>query len=195
MFYSLKQRIPWQTPSDKKFNLYSSLVLSVLLYGIPSWSPNITRLKSLENFQKQCFRWIFGTNTSYQELLRNHSILPICHLIELRTFIFLAQLMNNKYQFDYKKFLVVNDPTNQRRICSFNFFKTDSLSANLNSFFTRSATMVNYLFRHKVISGFKKSDETAVKKYLLNKPFSVDIICTYYIVCTCSNCFMLKSIC
>ena len=120
-FYSLKQRIPWQTPSDKKFNLYSSLVLSVLLYGIPSWSPDITRLKSLENFQKQCFRWIFGTNTSYQELLRNHSILPICHLIELRTFIFLAQLMNNKYQFDYKKFLVVNEPIHQRRICCFNF--------------------------------------------------------------------------
>ena len=139
-------------------------MLSVLLYGIPSWSPDITRLKIMENFQKQCFKWIFGTKTSYQQLLKNHSILPICHLIELRTFIFLSQLMNNKYQYDYRKFLVVNDSTNQRRICSFNFFKTNTLSSNLNSFFTRSAIMANYLFRHKIISGFQKSDETAVKK-------------------------------
>ena len=44
-FYSLKQKIPWQTPSENKFNLYFSQVLSVLLFGIPSWSPDITRLK------------------------------------------------------------------------------------------------------------------------------------------------------
>ena len=148
-FYSLKQKIPWQTPSEKEFNLYISQLLSVLLNGIPSWSPDITRLKIMENFQKQCFKWIFGTKTSYQQLLKNHSILPICHLIELRTFIFLSQLMNNKYLYDYRKFLVVNDSTNQRRICSFNFFKTNTLSSNLNSFFTRSAIMANYLFRHK----------------------------------------------
>ena len=108
-FYSLKQKIPWQTPSEKKFNLYFSQKLSVLLYGIPSWSPDITRLKIMENFQKQCFKWIFGTKTSYQQLLKNHSVLPICHLIELRTFIFLSQLMNNKYQ-----------------------YKTNTLSSNLN---------------------------------------------------------------
>ena len=148
----------------------------------------------MENFQKQCFKWIFGTKTSYQQLLKNHSILPICHLIELRTFIFLSQLMNNKYQYDYRKFLVVNDSTNQRRICSFNFFKTNTLSSNLNSFFTRSAIMATYLFRHKIISGFQKSDETAVKTFLLNKTFSFDVVCTYYIVCTCSNCVLFKSI-
>ena len=142
-FYSLKRKIPWQTPSEKKFNLYFSQVLFALLYGIPSWSPDITRLKIMENFQKQCFKWIFGTKTSYQQLLKNHSILPICHLIELRTLIFLTQLMNNKYQYDYRKFLVVTDSTNQRRICSFNFFKTNTLSSNLNSFFTRSAIIAN----------------------------------------------------
>ena len=89
-FYSLKQKIPWQTPSEKKFNLLFSQVLSVLLFWIPSWSPDITSLTLMEIFQKLCFKWIFGTKTSYQHLLKNHSILPICHLIEIKTFIFLS---------------------------------------------------------------------------------------------------------
>ena len=101
----------------KKYELYSSLVLSVLLYGIPSWSPDITRLKSMEKFQMQCFKWIFGTKTPYQSLLKKHSIyqsllkkhsiLPMCHLIEFRTFVFLAQLMNNKYKLDSSNCVVM----------------------------------------------------------------------------------------
>ena len=112
-----------------------------------------------------------------------------CRFFELRTFIYLSQLMNNKYQYDYRKFLLVNDSTDQTRICSFNFFKTNTLSSNLYSFFT-SAIMANYLFRHKIISGFQKNDETSVNKFLLNKSFSIDVVCTYYIVCTCSTCFV-----
>ena len=132
---------------------------------------------------------IFDTKTSCQQLLKNHSILPICQLIELRTFMFLSPLMNKKYQKDYRKFLVVNDSTNQRRIRSFNFFKTKTLSSNLNS---RSAIMANHFFRHKTIGGFQKSDETAVNNILLNKTFSIDVVCTYYIVCTCSNFVLFK---
>ena len=72
-FHALKQKIPWQTPSWKKYELYSSLVLSILLYGIPSWSPDITRLKSMEKFEMQGFKWIFGTKTPYQSLLKKNS--------------------------------------------------------------------------------------------------------------------------
>ena len=54
--------------------------------------------------------------------------------------------------------------------------------------------MANYLFPHKIIGGFQKSDETAVNKFLLIETFSIDIVCTYYIVCTCSNCVLFKRI-
>ena len=87
-FNALNQKIPWQTPSWKKYELYSSLVLSVLLYGIPSWSLDITRLKSMETFQMQCVKWIFGTKTPYQSLLKKHSLLPMCHLIKFRILFF-----------------------------------------------------------------------------------------------------------
>ena len=42
--------------------------------------------------------------------------------------------------------------------------------------------MANYLFRHKIISVLQKSDETAVNKFLLNKTFSIDVVCTYIII-------------
>ena len=65
----------------------------------------------------------------------------------------------------------------------------------------------SYLFLHEerdygqlpfptqwIRSGFQENDETAANKFLLNKTCSIDIVCTYYIVCTCSNCGLFKSI-
>ena len=134
-------------------------VLSVLLYGIPSWSPDITRLKSMEKFQMQCFNWIFGTKTPYQPLLKKHSILPMCHLIEFRAFVFLAQLMNNKYKLDYDQFITFNANKSEKRVCSSSLFVIDPKFSNSKSFFSRSTVMANYLFRHKIITGFSKSDK------------------------------------
>ena len=129
-FHALKQKIHWQTPSWKKYELYSSLVLSVLLNGIPSWSPDITRLKSMEKFQMQCFKWIFETKTPYQSLLKKHSILTMCHLIKFRTFAFLAQLMNNKYKLDYDQFITFNANNSEKCVCSSSLFVIDPKSSN-----------------------------------------------------------------
>ena len=58
-FFSLKVKIPFNTPSHVKLHLYRSLVLSVLLYGFPAWYPDVSKLKKLENFKRFCFLWIF----------------------------------------------------------------------------------------------------------------------------------------
>ena len=36
--------------------------------------------------------------------------------------------------------------------------------------------MANYLFRHKIMTGFSKSDMKAVKDFLIKKTFCVDLI-------------------
>ena len=38
-FFFVKQTFQWQTPSEKKFNPYSSLTLSDLLDRVRAWSP------------------------------------------------------------------------------------------------------------------------------------------------------------
>ena len=62
-FFSLKAKIPFNTPSHVKLHLYRSLVLSVLLYGFPAWYPMYPCLKNLR---------ISSVPASYGYLDENH---------------------------------------------------------------------------------------------------------------------------
>ena len=137
----------------------------------------------------------FLDKTPYQSLLKKHSILPMCHHIEFRTFVFLAQLMNNKYKLDYDQFITFNANKGEKRVSSSGLFVIDPKFCNLKSFFSRCTVMANYLLRHKIITGFSKSDINAVKDFLIKKTFCVDLICTYYVVCTCSNRVVMNNRC
>ena len=63
-FFALKSKVPFNTPSIIKLQLYHNMVLSILLYGFPAWYPDITSLKRLESFQRSCFSWIFERKRS-----------------------------------------------------------------------------------------------------------------------------------
>ena len=47
-FFPLTYLIPFITPSKTKLSVYTSMVLSILLYGIPAWHPDLTRMKEME---------------------------------------------------------------------------------------------------------------------------------------------------
>ena len=57
-FYSLKQKIPWQTPSEKNSTFIPQVLCSFI------WDPIlVTRYNSIKNnvkFSKQCLKWIFS---------------------------------------------------------------------------------------------------------------------------------------
>ena len=95
-FFSLKAKIPFNTPFHVKLHLYRSLVLSVLLYGFPAWYPDVSMLKKLENFQRSCFLRIFGRKSSYLKQVKDNNFLPLCYQLEYITFSFLSQLMLDK---------------------------------------------------------------------------------------------------
>ena len=76
-FFSLRYRILFNTPSKTKLNLYTSMVLSILLYGNPVWHPDVTRMKEMENFQKSCLRWVFGSKLQYEQQLKSYDMLPV----------------------------------------------------------------------------------------------------------------------
>ena len=62
IFGFLKRSIPFSVSSSRKFLLYKSLILPILLHGSPVWSPSLTMLHQLELFQYKVLRWI--TNCS-----------------------------------------------------------------------------------------------------------------------------------
>ena len=70
-FFFMKSTFPWSTPSKTIYNLYGSMVLSVLLHGAVICSPSISSLKKMESFQKLCFRWIFGKKLNDERTSEN----------------------------------------------------------------------------------------------------------------------------
>ena len=93
--FALKSNLPFNTRYIMKLQLYHSMVLLILLYGLPAWYPDITSLKRLEYFQRSCLSRIFGRKRSYQEDLKRSLFLPICYHLEYIPS-FLCQLLHDR---------------------------------------------------------------------------------------------------
>ena len=50
------------------------MVVSILLYGIPAWHPDVTRMKEMEKFQESRLRWVFGSKLQYEQQLKSYDI-------------------------------------------------------------------------------------------------------------------------
>ena len=191
-FFLLKNTIPWSTPSKTKYNLYRSMVLSVLLYGAVICSPSISSLKKMESFQKLCFRWIFGKKLNYERTLKTNNLLPIAYHIELESHSLLLNLLLNKYAYNVDEIVTYQPRKPYKRLSSFNPLV---LSSNMKHSVLRNSVMsLNYLHRQAIISEPHPSSIRSVKIFLLNKTFDFDNTCTYYICCCCAKCSHLKSL-
>ena len=77
VLFMLKRSSPRLTPSVK-LNLYKSMLLPVLSYGIVCWFANVTNTKVLESVKKKSLKWINNTsNNNYKELFYFSRILPL----------------------------------------------------------------------------------------------------------------------
>ena len=194
-FYALKSRIPFNTPSRTKLNLYRALVISILIYGIPAWFPDITRLKEMERFQKSCFRWVFGHQQSYEFELKINQFLPICHRIELLTFVMLNNLINRRYKYDCATYISFRKNLREMRTGVTNVLNCGySTLSHQKAFFIRSAEMVN-LFRHNIIDGFDNENMKSFKIFLLANSFQMDHVCSFSICCRYNICKYSRSVC
>ena len=96
LYFFIRSTVPWSSPSATKFNIYSSTIFSVIMYGSPVWLANFSLLKRLECFQKRCCKWIFGSTFTYEEQLAKHQCLPISLHLEIRTLFSLLDILDNK---------------------------------------------------------------------------------------------------
>ena len=191
-FLLLKNTIPWSTPSKTKYNLYRSMVLSVILYGTVICSPSISSLKKMESFQKLCFRWIFGKKLNCERTSKTNNLLPIAYHIELESHSLLLNLLLNKYAYNVDKIVTYQPRKPYERLSSFNPLV---LFSNMEHSVLRNSVMsFNYLHRYLIISEPHPSSIRSVKNFLLNKTFVFDNTCTYYICCCCAKCSHLKSL-
>ena len=148
--------------------------------------PGYSESQNFRNFPETELLMVFWHKDNIRKLHKNHSVLAKCHPIEFWTSMFPAQLFSSKYKINCRNFIYLKETKSRQRVCSFKFFKNDPPSkTSTNSFVTLSTALANYLVRHSFICGFQKSVITAVKNFRLMKTVSVDVISSYYIVCTC----------
>ena len=93
IFKLLKRNIPFSVSSHKKLLLYRSLILSILLYGAPVWSPSLTMLHQLERFQYKVLRWTIRCS-SYVSGLESLQLFPVCYSLIRDDIVFLWKLYN-----------------------------------------------------------------------------------------------------
>ena len=59
-FHFIKRSIPYHIPLSVKLRFINTCVKSIFLYASPVWSPSLTMLRKLENFNRKCFTWVTG---------------------------------------------------------------------------------------------------------------------------------------
>ena len=194
-FYFLRSTVPWSSPSNIKYQLYRSTVIYVLLYGSQIWFADVTTTRSLEKFQKRCFKWIYGSRLSYTDQLKKYNVLPLAYLIEISLIYLLLDIIAKRYLFNYDDYILFENSKSNLRQSTLNPLRCTSKAKN--SFFSRAANIYNFLCRHNII---RLDDDVQLQKkkiqlYMESKVFNPDIICSYFICCTCTSCKMSSSIC
>ena len=195
LYFFIRSTVPWSSPSAIKFNIYSSTILSVIMYGSPVWLANFNFFKRLECFQKRCFEWIFGSIFTYEEQLAKHQCPPISLHLEMRTLFLLLDILDNKYLFDPSNYIQFQNLKTTSRRKTTNPLKVIGTSRlQERSFFVRAVNAFNYLYRHGFIDFNDPTNKSNIKKLLLAKDFNMDLRCSYYICCYCSFCRPLLSL-
>ena len=59
-FHFIKHSIPYHIPLSVKLMFINTCVKSVLVYANPVWSPSLTMLRKLENFNRKILTWVTG---------------------------------------------------------------------------------------------------------------------------------------
>ena len=105
LYFFIRSTVPWSSLSAIKFNIYSSTILSAIMYGSAVWLAKFSLLKRLECFHKLCFTWIFGSTFTYEEQLAKHQCLPNSLHLEMWILFLLLDILDNKYLFDPSNYI------------------------------------------------------------------------------------------
>ena len=146
-------------------------------------------MKEMEKFQKSGLLWVFGSKLQHEQQLKSYNILPVCYQFELLTFTMASKMFSGRYLYDFATHIDfrVHDRTLRTQAMSLITYNYHSL-AHQKSFFSRAAEMINFLYRHKVITGLDTMNIQAVRKNLMLKNFCSDLVCSHYICCACNSC-------
>ena len=181
----------WAAPSRTKFMLYSSLVLSNLLYSYQLWDLNTSCLQKTEKCPRFCLNCVFGKaqNTLGSNTPKLFRLFFLRHLNMMKFFV---RLILGYYNFDAGLFVTHSaEIDNKRRIC-FNLCSVEPIVSVCSSF-DRVLNAYNLSDRHGLIHGPSLDNVNSIRKFSKSKHFHLDNIDSSFF-CNCSICCVEKRI-
>ena len=190
IFNFLKRNFPFSVSSHRKLLLYRSLILPILLYGAPVWSPSLTMLHQFERLQYKLLRWIIRCS-SYVSGLESLQLLPVCYSLIRGDIVLLWKLYNGAVDVQCN-FQFTSLPTRSSSNGLFRVPTARKVSSEDN-FFIRATRAANELIRLKIIS-FKmplKTLKSSLIKYLKSRTsnyYDMNCSCLHFVKCYCTFC-------
>ena len=105
------------TTIECRKNLYKTMVLSILIYGSPCWSPNVDSLKRLERVQKFATTRMVGSNDYKANLLKTN-LLPISLYLHLTDLLVLSRFIQGYYDVENRNFVKFHSPNRHSFRCA-----------------------------------------------------------------------------
>ena len=79
------------------------MVLPVLTYCFPSWSPSKATLTKLEQVQKRATAWILSYDCTYRDRLVFLNLLPLTLNLQVYDLLTFSKIVNGVYDFNWHK--------------------------------------------------------------------------------------------
>ena len=173
-----------------KFNMYKSMIVPIIMYGSCVCFPSKTDLKTIEQVQRRAADWILGyPDTSYKTRLK--TLATISMNMQIHDVLTLSKIMENKYNFDWRRFLSFNQPSYNTRNSSLQVFSLPILNLEVSrgNFWYRTPRLLNIISKKIDVSrnGLKGRLLHFFWQYF-NNFFDVDRLCTWRFACMCSGC-------
>ena len=105
-FNCLRHNVQYCLPNNVKQNLYTSCVLSILLYASVAWFPDICHLRLLEKFYWRGLCWCYEKRNYISALLYSDNI-PICYQLIERDLPLFISIMLGKTCIKFEDFFTL----------------------------------------------------------------------------------------
>ena len=142
--------------------------------------------------QRHAIKWILNfTPLPYKQRLAQLALLPICLYIELHDLLLFSSILNGKYDYDWSSHVRFSAPSTTRSTTTVAFHvKNYRYTKCENNFWNRCSRLANFIDR---IVNFHQPAGLKQRLTRLYKNFATDVydtdnLCTWKVLCRCSNC-------
>lgn len=191
----IKRSVGYHAPVNVKLQLYKSLVLSLLDFASPVWSPHFKRqVHSLESVQRSMSKFILSNwEASYVERCQDLKLLPLSFRREITDLLFLYKILHDVIDVDFSDtvHIIDHDQSNLRSanngpVLSAHFARTETFKA---SYFNRITLLWNSLPMHIRQSSSLNVFKSKLTMFYSEKltGFNVDNSCTWITTCRCTG--------